>query len=230
MNKKIKKLFNWLLSLAFPPVCGICGKVNKENLCRNCEEELRLIKICKITNYNDEKTYYKEHCYLFKYEGIIRQKIIDFKFNDKSYLYNTFAKLILSDAEVCEYIKKYEVIIPVPISNKRKKERGYNQTVLIIKEVIEKLEEDGTTLIIDTATLLKIKNNVKQSALNRRQRENNVKNVYVINKESKLLNKIKDKKILIFDDIFTTGNTVNECAKVLQIISKKIGILTIAKD
>ena len=75
--------------------------------------------------------------------------------------------------------------------------------------------------------LIKTKDNKPQSEMNQDARKSNVKGVYkVINKE-----KIYNKKVLIVDDIFTTGNTVNECAKVLRKANiKQVGVLTIAKD
>ena len=77
--------------------------------------------------------------------------------------------------------------------------------------------------------MFKIKNTVPQSSLNKKQREENAKGAY------KLIDyqKIKNKKILLVDDIYTTGNTVNECAKTLVqkgINRNQIGVLTIAKD
>ena len=77
--------------------------------------------------------------------------------------------------------------------------------------------------------LYKVKNTAPQSSLNKRQREENVKQVYKVRN----IEKIKDQKILIFDDIYTTGNTVNECARTLieaGLSRKNIDILTIAKD
>lgn len=102
--------------------------------------------------------------------------------------------------------------------------RGYNQSELIAKEIAKILQ-----IKIDTKTLKKTKNNITQSTLNKEQREQNVIGAYT----TKNTEKIKNKKILIFDDIYTTGNTVNECAKVLVqagISKNNIGILTIAKD
>ena len=77
--------------------------------------------------------------------------------------------------------------------------------------------------------MYKIKNTVPQSTLNKEQREQNAKGVYKVNN----IQKIYNKKILIFDDIYTTGSTLNECAKVLieqGIKKEQIGVMTIAKD
>ena len=123
-----------------------------------------------------------------------------------------------------EKLKKYDIIIIVPISNKRKLERGYNQSELIAKEISKIIE-----VPIEKKVLYKIKNTVPQSTLNKKQREENAKGVY----KAKNINRIYNKKILLIDDIYTTGNTVNECANILiqkGIKRKNIGVLTIAKD
>ena len=77
-----------------------------------------------------------------------------------------------------------------------------------------------------TNIIIKDKNIVPQSTLNQNERIKNIKNVYkIVNKE-----KVKNKKILILDDIYTTGSTVNECSRILKEAEcKEIGILTIAK-
>ena len=70
--------------------------------------------------------YFDEFISIFKYEGLIRKIILDYKFNEKSYMYKTFMNFILKNKNIFENIKKYDTIMPVPISKKRYKERGYN--------------------------------------------------------------------------------------------------------
>jgi ComF family protein len=220
--------FEKILDLFFPPVCGICGKINKNSLCDGCNKNLQSKKTCKIDYYQNEDIFYEEHFYIFKYDGIIRDKIIDYKFNDKAYLYKTFEKIILNDKKICDFIKSYDIIIPVPIHKKRKLIRGYNQSELIIKEVARNLRKQ-CNIELDNMSLMKIKNAEKQSLLTKEQRTENIKNSYELQKSN--IEKLKGKKILIFDDIFTTGSTANECSKTLMLAKpKKIGILTIAKD
>lgn len=75
--------------------------------------------------------------------------------------------------------------------------------------------------------LIKNKNIKPQSSLNKIDRANNIKNAY----EIKNIKKIQNKKILLFDDVFTTGNTTNECSRILKENGAiKVGVLTIAKD
>lgn len=80
---------------------------------------------------------------------------------------------------------------------------------------------------LENNAIFKQKENIAQSTLNKNQREENVIDVYKIAKNKA----IENKKILLIDDIFTTGSTANECAKTLKIAgAKKIDVFTIAKD
>ena len=116
----------------------------------------------------------------------------------------------------------YDIIIPVPISKKRNKERGYNQSLLIAREIAK-----NENVKLRNNVILKVKNNNTQSKLNKEERAENVKNVYKITNNKEII----DKNILLIDDIFTTGATLNECSKMLkQASAKKVDVLTIAKD
>ena len=166
--------------------------------------------------------YFKELISIFKYEGIIRDKILQYKFEDKAYMYNTFAKIILKNEKICGLLKKYDIIIPVPIHKKRKAQRGYNQTQLIASKISKYVE-----IKLCDDVLIKSKNTIAQSKLNKNKRKQNIKGAFkILNSE-----KIQGKNILLFDDIYTTGSTVNECSKILtRAGAKRIGVLTIAKD
>lgn len=211
---------NSALDYFFPPICGMCGEINENYICNNCYENIKKIKKCVINEYNNRN--FSKHLYIFKYEGIIRNKIIEYKFEDKGYLYKMFAKIILSDKKTYNFIKKYDVIIPVPISKKRKKKRGYNQSELVANELAQKLNQDIWTDII-----IKKKDNKPQSELNKLERIKNVEDIYEINKPIE----VKNKKVLLLDDIYTTGSTVNEIARKLkQNQTQEIGVITLAKD
>ena len=226
----IDKVLNFL----FPPVCGICLKKDKNWICDEClnklNSELKLKKI-RIDKNNSEKIYkviYKTNniikiFYLFEYKDLIRKKIIEFKFNDKSYLYKTFSNIILKNKKICKLLNSYDIIIPVPMFEKKKSKRGYNQTELISKEIAERLD-----IMFNNNILFKIKENKTQSLLNYHERKQNVINVYKIN-DSEMKN-VSNKKIILFDDIYTTGFTVKECIKELEKLNpKKVDVLVLAK-
>ena len=144
----------------------------------------------KVEKFQKESKNFNELLYIFKYEGIIRKTILRYKFQEKSYTYKTFVNFMLKNKKFFEFIKSYDTIVPVPISNKRYKERGYNQSYLLARE-------------ISRNTMLKLQNR----------------------------SIIKNKNIILIDDIYTTGSTVNECARVLQQARpKSISVLVIAKD
>ena len=214
------ELLNSIINLIYPPVCAFCGKINKNLLCENCKKDIEKIEKFHLDKYDSK--YYEEHAYMFKYKAI-RDKILAYKFDDKAYYYKTIVNILLNNKKMCEILKSYDIIIPVPIHNKRRKERGYNQTELIAREIAKKAELEYINI------LEKCKNTIPQSTLSKEERIENSKDIYRTKEPSK--QKIKDKKVLIFDDIYTTGSTVNECAKVIKTLQPyKIGILTIAKD
>ena len=206
--------FDHALEIIFPPKCGICGKIGEGYICNNCYNMFIINKIYK--NYNSERFH------MLKYEGIIRDKLIEYKFNDKPYLYRMFYEILIKDKNACDFFKGYDIIIPVPIHKKRKTLRGYNQSELIAKKLSDKFK---MPMYIDV--LKKQINTIPQSSLGKKARKNNAQNVYKVDN----MQKIKNKNVVILDDIYTTGATANECIKVLKDAgSYRVGIVTIAKD
>lgn len=161
--------------------------------------------------------------YLFDYYDLIREKILQYKFKEHIYMYRTFVKIVLNDKKVCGFLKSYDIIIPVPISKKRKQQRGYNQSELIAKKIAQNM--NGIEYY--DQVLYKIRETIPQSKLDKKKRAQNLLDAYIV-KNSEL---IKNKKVILLDDIYTTGSTVNECSRVLiGAGAKEIGVLTLAKD
>ena len=223
-DKKMRHLrpVPFVLNLIYPPTCGICGKLESSFLCKKCEKQLESQAKFQIQENENINNYFQEHLYIFEYQGMIRKMILNYKFNDKPYLYKTIVNFLLKNEKFFQILKSYDTIIPVSISRKRRKERGYNQSELIAKEIAKKIEID-----YNNQCLFKTKNIIEQSKLNREERQKNIQGVYELYNQEMLENK----KILLLDDIYTTGSTVNECSKTLkQAGTRKIGVLTIAKD
>lgn len=216
-------MLNFILNLIYPNVCGFCNTINDNHLCKKCELKLEKYKNTNIIDCSGMKDKnFDEQINIFHYDGIIREKLIEYKFNEKAYLYKTFSKIILKNKKICGFFKKYDIIIPVPIHKKRNLERGYNQTELIAREIAK-----NTNLELNNKVLLKQKNIKSQSGLTKIQRGNNIKNAFIVKND----NSLKNKNVILFDDIYTTGSTVNECCKLLKTLKvNKIAVLTIAKD
>ena len=213
-------MIEFFLKLIYPNVCGLCEKINNEYICNECKLKLDKLDITKIEEYSNR--YFSQHAYIYKYDKEIRSLLLNYKFNEKSYLYKTIAKLILENEKICKFMEEFDFIVPVPLHKKKLNQRGYNQCELVLKEVKKNIKG----IEFKTNVLIKIKNTVAQSTLSKQEREQNIKQVYKV----KDIKNIEGRKILIFDDIYTTGNTANECAKVLmENNAKSVGIFTFAK-
>ena len=181
-----------LIDYIYPPVCGFCGKIHKDYLCKKCEIKLNREEC--ITTVRNKENNFQEQMYFFRYEG---------------------------------FLKTYDIIVPVPISKKRKKKRGYNQSLLIAREIASSYNKNvNHTLRVEKNCLYKNIDTIEQSKLNKEQRDINVKGVYKLRNNRILTNK----RILLVDDIYTTGNTVRECCHMIKKANpEKIGVLTIAR-
>ena len=96
--------------------------------------------------------------------------------------------------------------MPVPLHPKKLRERGFNQSLLLAKAVAVKLNG-----LLDFLSLIRAKETIPQTTLSKTERKKNVQNAFVLKNPAGVLKK----NILLVDDVFTTGNTLNECAKVL---------------
>ena len=160
------------------------------------------------------KVYFEKLFYFYEYKGLIRKIILDYKFNNKSYFCNFFAKMLLNCKKTYGLFSFYDIIIPVPMEKKKEFKRGYNQAKLITDILCNNL-----SLISGNSVVLKIKNTKTQSTLNLIDRKENIKNAFLV----KNTLQVKNNNI--------TGSTANELARVLKEAgAKEILVLVIAKD
>lgn len=224
MLKNIEKILEYI----YPPKCGFCGKLEKSYVCNKCMNNLKNIHTSGVLSNKKmyEKSdigeiFFDELMYIFRYETKIREILIAYKFSGSSYLYKSIVNFLLKDEKMVEKIKKYDTIIPVPVSEKRYNKRGYNQSYLVANEI-------GKIVGIkrDINVIRKTKDIPQQSSLSKEERKYNVKNAYELLKKN-----MCNERILLVDDIYTTGNTVNEiCKELRKYTTNEIGVLVIAKD
>jgi len=233
-----------VLNFLFPKTCIICGKTNRNYICNICEKRLEKYKKFNIIdnqklimdkigiqNINlkqkfylvaGQKIYWEKMLYCFEYKSIIRKFMLQYKFSDKAYLSEFFSYEILKNKKVYEILKSYDIIVPVPMDKIKKLKRGYNQT-----ELITNIISNAKVITSDNNILEKVKLTKTQSTLEKNERKNNVKNSYIV----KCANKVKNKNVVLFDDIYTTGATVNEISKKLKEAgAKSVFVFVIAKD
>ncbi len=189
-----------------PPWCEICGMPKAENLCNFCATKPpRFGKLRTITVY----------------ETTIQQAIHLFKFNKRPSFSHTLIQLILDNIPRDLNLTDYDYVLPVPIHKKRLRERGFNQSTLLAKGIAKVV---GLRVIEDV--LIREKNTSPQSSLDREARQTNIKGAFNLLDADK----IRDKHILVFDDVFTTGATIREVVNVLWDADPiEIDVLTLAR-
>jgi len=168
-----------------------------------------------------EDPFYDESRAAVVYNDASRRIILNFKFNDKTHYVHTFVPWMLRAGK--ELIDKSDYIIPVPLHPKKLRMRKFNQSALLAHEISKKT---GVKYIPEG--LIRIKNTTPQKGLNKKQRLENISGAFAIADD--YLDAFANKNILIIDDIFTTGATLNECARILKNAGAlNVYILTIAR-
>ncbi len=205
-------LLRYFLDMVYPNKCMICQKkVNtKDGHQYICDECYHIMEEYKTSyelfdpkrRYDDTRGYA-----VFRYDGVIRHLIHRFKYGKERRLAKLFAELILPDFE--HFIKEHyiEMVIPVPIHKERLEKRGFNQAELVARILSKKLK-----IPMETKVLTRIKNTKPQNELSFGERVSNVKDCFDVVNSSKIIYK----DIILLDDIYTTGSTIEECSKVLR--------------
>lgn len=185
-------------------------------ICDECYEKYKNKYLFrKIENENFDYIF----CSSF-YTNFIKNKIHNFKFFNKSYLYMFFIELSLRNEKIVNFLKNFDLITYIPMNLKKEDERGYNQSKLLSEEL-------GKKLGIKVEKLLEKQKQCKtQSKLSEKEREENIKDAFkFVNNKG-----LKNKNIILVDDILTTGSTIREASKILKESgANKICIFAIAK-
>lgn len=206
------KIFDAVLDLLYPPRCILCRKVldnGKVHFCRKCAGELPGYM---MTEARCDLKHVTLCAAPFDYRDAVRDSLRRYKFSSAAAYGPIYADFIVKSID--ENQISCDIISWVPLSRKRLRERGYDQSEIIARAVADKLGLPCERF------LEKTKNNKRQSTLkNREARKSNVVGAYRCVAEEKLL----CKRVLIVDDIVTTGATLSECASVL----KKAGCLEV---
>ena len=196
------KLINWMLELLFPRKCVFCCKLlTKEEVecCTDCRKLEGYQGKCRKLPYVAGWTA------VYAYEDKVREALLRYKFRGKEHYAPVFGKRMAAAIREA-FPVGYDLVTYVPISKKRLRKRGYDQDKLLAAVIAKEL---GAPML---TALKKVKNNPAQSTIQKVEaRHANVMGVY----KAVAPNQIAGKRILLIDDIITTGATVSECARVL---------------
>lgn len=196
--------FSELLDLLFPPRCVFCRKFLKrgeKSVCPRCEATLPYANGAE--RHGDFFTVCVSPLY---YEGDVRESILRYKFHEATGYAKTYGRL-MADCVREKLSGRWDLISWVPLSRERYRERGYDQAMLLALACALELGD------VAVSTLEKFKNVEKQSKIgSAEKRRANISGVYRVT-DPEL---ITDKRILLIDDIITTGATLSECARTLR--------------
>mgnify|MGYP003810828309 CR=1 FL=1 len=212
--QKIKKLF---LEVIYPINCLGCGHEGTW-LCKDCEKKLpRDSGYMSLIDFSP--SYLEAIIMASDWQNVVLQKTIHaYKYNFAQELSLVLAKLLIIKinllAEVYPAIKDF-ILVGVPLHRKRRAWRGFNQAELLAELVGQELKMTASSNLIK-----RIKNTKPQVKLNSWGREKNIKGAFKVNLKD--LEMIKDRNIILIDDVMTTGATMNECARVLKEAGVKI--------
>ena len=214
--------------------CDVCGEelvaATRYRLCSDCIAKLPFANghrcLCCGVPLADESDYcnrcqYERGAFVknrspLVYEGETRKIIYSLKFGKKKYLAQTLGALMAD-----EFLKdnmEADIIVYVPMTEAEEKKRGFNQSELLAEEVGRRLK------IAVLPALVKIKETKAQKELGGKERAQNLEGAFAC-----VFEQVNNRKILLIDDIFTTGATANECAKVLlKAKAREVNVLTAA--
>jgi ComF family protein len=152
----------------------------------------------------------------------MKEAILQFKFHYKTKLGKPLVQWLISRIPGNIDIQKYQVILPVPLHKTRQKQRGYNQSAILARHLARHYQ-----LHLILRNLIRIRPTDAQSQIKgRKERQENVKNAFRL----RFPGAIRDRNLILVDDVLTTGATVNECAKTLkQAGATSILVLTLSR-
>lgn len=226
-----------LLNIFFPPVCPLCeGGIAEGLFCGACARGLSSQKIlgpkCNVCGVPFVSASSPDHacgvCQTRKmpfvssrsalaYNGAVVEAVHGFKYGGKVILGRPLGRLL---AESISLPFAPHAVIPVPLHKKRLRARGFNQSLLLAREVSMRL---GAR--VDYTNLRRIRDTAQQVKLKTEERRENVKGAFILERPGD----VEGRAVLLIDDVYTTGATIIECSKVLKKAGAEVHAVTLAR-
>jgi ComF family protein len=242
MACEMKKIITGLADIVFPPRCILCGAFmdhhSPPSFCTHCFSQIHFIQspqctCCGLPFLDREgedhlcgeciisEQFFSKVRSVGKYDSILLEAIHLFKYRGKLSLGKALGRL-MTEHEYRDFtIRNYSLIIPVPLHTKKLKERGFNQSLILAREL-----SIHFSIPLDFSLLKRTIHREPQTMLKKKERLVNVKGAF----EIKSAEKIKGEKILLVDDVYTTGSTVKECSRMLiRNEAAEVAVLTLAR-
>ena len=222
------------MELLYPKTCCFCGKISVQEICDSCKEKVSYIKEPRCKKCGKPIRYEEqEYCHdcqkqsfhymqgrsLWIHKGAVPWSIYQFKYHNRRIYGKFYAKELYR--VYGESIDEWgiDLIVPVPLHWRRRRKRGYNQA-----EIVARYLGELTGIPVDKHLVIRKKYTEPQKTLNNKERVKNLKHVFDVRKMT-----VREKNILLIDDIYTTGSTIDAISKVLlEKGHNKVWFLTIS--
>lgn len=237
----LKDIVHDLCDIIFPPQCLTCTEIigprNKEVFCSACAKEINLItgSLCPVCGVPfpdspadnhvcgkclEKRPFFAKARSVAVLESVVMEAIHNFKYG-RSISAGRGLTSFMADFSFPDFdFSEYSLIVPVPLHIKKLRERGFNQSLILAGGIAKKYG-----IPVNFSLLKRRKFTLTQTGLHKTDREKNVRGAFIVADRRK----IKGENIIIIDDVYTTGATINECARVLlRSGARKVSVLTLA--
>ena len=213
-------------SLLYPPICTVCAKAVQPNeyLCDDCDDKITRIvpPFCAkcsepfagaisdtftCANCAHRTIYFDAAVAAYRSRGIVRRIVLDFKYGRQIYLRHLIGRWLcaaLKDERLRG--RTFDAIVPVPLHPARERERGFNQAALLAELLSAHMS------IQAKPALERIRYTTTQTAFDRAERMENLRDAFRLRKNAD----VRGLRVLLVDDVLTTGSTLSECARILK--------------
>ncbi|MBL0690479.1 MAG: ComF family protein [Alphaproteobacteria bacterium] len=249
-RSKISQIGWNIISFIYPNVCLGCHNVITEasSVCHNCFVELKYkvpsensCRLCSKVKPEDSTICFNCHKYepnffeaktCFIYEELIKKLILGLKYNNKmrsiDFLGRQLALKFMenNNASFLDDWKNLDlIIVPVPLHKKRLVKRGFNQSAMLAKSLYKKLKRQDVNVSINFRALTRCKFDAPQKNLSVKDRRKNLEDAFLV----KYIDDIKNRNILLVDDVLVSGATANSCSKeLLEKGARSVRIISVA--
>lgn len=231
-----------LIALFFPPRCGVCVMLLEADsgggICPTCTAAMRHVPEPRCIQCGQpfpDSASAEHRCMrclkdpphfdrvrsVFVYEEPVQSAILDFKFHGRSGLRFFFSETLLTESDILsEAPRRLDAIVPVPLHRFKLIERGYNQTALLAEELSR-----AVGVRVERTGLRKVRRTPPQSSLPREERERSLRGAFQAER-----GRFDGRRILMVDDVMTTGATLSECARTLKAAgAARVEAVTVAR-
>lgn len=239
---EVQEVASGITDILFPPTCLMCGIAltgdDRYPFCADCLNAMHRVAppLCpscgRPFTAAPGEDHLCEECILLhspfsiarawgRYEGVLLDAIHLFKYHGRISVGEALGRMMAKVPPTSLAIRSYSLVVPVPLHPKRLRERGFNQSLILARQIAKQ-----HAIPLDFSALRRRSHTEAQVNLSGKERRANVRGAFAVTDRSK----IKRHRILLVDDVYTTGSTVMECANVLmQNGAREVAVLTLAR-